>query len=214
MRSAVRGCGVLVFVFCAILAFGTAPARAQSVIDEWATVKAPPPPELKSVTIDPKKTALMVLDFRKEGCTPDRRPRCVAALPKVQKILSQARAKNMFIAHTTTTSTTVADIPAELTPLPGEPVLKTSMDKLTGSDLPEQFKAKGIDTIIIVGTSANGAVLNTAAGAVLRGFKIIVPVDGMPADGPYQEQFSIWQIANGPTLREMSTLTRSDMMKF
>lgn len=189
-------------------------SRAQSVLDEWSKVKAPPAPEVKKVTLDPKKTVYMVLDFRKQSCTQKHRPRCVTALPHVQKLLSEARAKGVMVVHTTTTRSTVDDIPAELKPRKGELVLKTSLDKLYGSDLPEKLKAKGIDTILISGTSANGAVMNTASGAALRGFKVIVPVDTMPADGAYQEQFSIWQIANGPTVREKATITRSDLITF
>jgi len=37
----------------------------KTIIDEWATVKAPSPPELKSVTLDPKTTAILVLDMLK-----------------------------------------------------------------------------------------------------------------------------------------------------
>jgi nicotinamidase-related amidase len=190
------------------------PLHAQSVLDEWASVKAPPPPPLKSVTLDSKKTLLMVLDFRMGSCTPQTRPRCAAALPHVQKLLTDARSHGAMVVHTTTTRTTVEDIPAMLKPMEGERVLRTSMDKLSGTDLPDILKAKGIDTILITGTSANGAVLNTTNGAVIRGFKAIVPVDTMPADGAYQEQFVIWQLANGPTLREEATVTRSDMVMF
>ena len=198
-----------------VAALWAVPAPAgQSVIDEWATIKAPPPPALKEVTIDPKKTALLVLDFRKDACSKERRPRCADSLPNVLKVLGQARAKGMMIIHTTTTSSTPDDIPAELKPIAGEQLFKSSMDKLTGTDIPEQWKAKGIDSVIITGTSANGAVLATSGGAAVRGFKIIVPVDTMPAEGAYQEQLTVFQIANAPTLREMSTLTRSDMMKF
>ena len=34
---------------------GAAPASAQTIVDEWATVQAPKPPELKPVTLDPKQ---------------------------------------------------------------------------------------------------------------------------------------------------------------
>lgn len=197
-----------------LAALAPMPLQAQSVLDEWDSVKAPPPPPLKSVTLDPKKTLLMVLDFRVGSCTPKDRPRCAIALPHVQKLLTEARSRGVMVVHTTTTRTTVEDIPAQLKPIEGELVLKTSMDKLSGTDLPETSKAKGIDTILITGTSANGAVLNTTNGAVIRGFKAIVPVDTMPADGAYQEQFVVWQLANGPTLREEATVTRSDMVTF
>jgi nicotinamidase-related amidase len=210
----IQGCVLCVITLLAMLVMAADPSRAQSVIDEWASVKAPPPPELKKVTIDSKKTALLVLDFRQQACTPETRPRCARAVPHVQALLKEARAKGMMVVHTTTTRSTPEDIPAALKPVAGEQVLRTSMDKLTGTDLPEVMKSKGIDTLIITGTSGNGAVLNTVGGAVIRGFKVVVPVDTMPADGPYQEQFAIWQIANGPTVREMSTITRSDIVSF
>ena len=54
-----------------------APALAATCIDEWASVKAPPPPQLKQVTVDPKTTALLMLDFMKQNC--GKRPACVAS---------------------------------------------------------------------------------------------------------------------------------------
>lgn len=39
------------------------PARAGNIIEEWGNVKAPPAPELKPVTVDPKTTALLMLDY-------------------------------------------------------------------------------------------------------------------------------------------------------
>ena len=40
----------------------------QTIVDEWATVQAPKPPELKPLTLDPKTTALLVLDIIKQSC--------------------------------------------------------------------------------------------------------------------------------------------------
>jgi hypothetical protein len=37
----------------ALIVFGAVPSRGETIIDEWQNVKAPPPPELKSVTLDP-----------------------------------------------------------------------------------------------------------------------------------------------------------------
>ncbi|HTI87377.1 MAG TPA: isochorismatase family cysteine hydrolase [Alphaproteobacteria bacterium] len=188
--------------------------RAQTVIEEWNSAKAPPPPEVKAVTVDPKKTALLVMDFNKNGCTPERRARCVAALPKVQKILNEARAKGMLVIHTLSGTTKPPDIVTELTPKNGERAFNAPIDKFYNNDLEKTFKDRGIDTVILTGTSSNGAVLFTAGGAAVRGFKVIVPVDGMPGDGVYQEQFAAWNIANGPTVREKSTLTKIDMISF
>ena len=107
-----------------------------------------------------------------------------------------------------------SDIVADVKPLQNERVVQVRGDKFDKNDLNETLKNKGINTIITVGTSANGAVLFTAIGASQRGFKVVVPVDAMPADTAYQEQFSIWEIANGPTIREVSTLTTLERIHF
>src|SRR6202051_1987701 len=39
------------------------------VISDWSTAVAPPPPELKEVTVDPATTALLFLDMMKAGCS-------------------------------------------------------------------------------------------------------------------------------------------------
>jgi hypothetical protein len=58
----------------AVAMLATSPSVAADIISEWATVKAPPAPELKPVTLDGKTTALLILDMMKGGCTA--RPRC------------------------------------------------------------------------------------------------------------------------------------------
>ena len=60
---------VLVF-----LTSGISLAQTKTIIDEWAIVQAPKPPELKPVTLDPKTSALLVLDFVKQTCNTERRP--------------------------------------------------------------------------------------------------------------------------------------------
>ena len=98
---------------------GAAPASAQTIVDEWATVQAPKPPELKPVTLDPKTTALLVLDFVKQTCNAERRPRCLTSVPKVQALLKLARDKGVVVVHSITTAATPADIAKELTPARG-----------------------------------------------------------------------------------------------
>ncbi len=60
-------------------------AGAGDIIADWDTVKLPPKPELKSVTVDPKTTALLVLDLMKNNC--GQRPRCMPIVPTVKKLL-------------------------------------------------------------------------------------------------------------------------------
>ena len=47
---------------------GPAAAAAQTIVDRWASVPAPPPPVLKPVTADPKTTALLMLDLMTQNC--------------------------------------------------------------------------------------------------------------------------------------------------
>ena len=184
-------------------------ALCQTIVDEWAGVKAPPPPELKPVTIDPKVTALLMLDFVKQFCGP--RPRCVASLPKVQRLLTQARAKGVQVLYSL--GTTVADIYPEVAPVGGEHVVTSGPDKFLNTDLEKVLKEKGIKVVIAVGVAAEGAVLHTASGAALRGFKVIVPVDGMSST-PYAEQYTAWHLTNAPRLGPQTTLTRIDLIGY
>jgi len=52
------------------------------------------------------------------------------------------------------------------------------------------LKGRGVKTVVVVGAAANGAVLYTASPAVMRSFKVIVPVDGISADNAYAEQYT------------------------
>jgi len=187
--------------------------RAADIIDEWASVKAPPPPELKPVTVDAKTTALLVMDFLPGGyCA--KQPRCVAALPSVKKILDAARAANATVIYSIAGNFTMADTLKEVAPLGNEPYVKAHADKFLDTDLDKILKDKGIQTVITTGTSGNGAVLYTASEAAIRGYKVIVPVDGLPSTDSYAEQFTVWQLAHGPGFAKQVTITRSDMIKF
>ena len=189
-------------------------ARAQTIVDEWASVQAPPPPALKPVTVDPKTTALLMLDFNYQTCK-DRRPRCVASIPKVKTLLTAARAAGVPVAYTLGGgSKSSVDIAPELAPTAGEPAVSSGVDKFVNTELEKILKDKGVTTVIVVGTAANGAVLYTASGAAMRGFTVIIPVDGVSADNTYAEQFVAWHLANVPVISPSMTLTTIDNVKF
>jgi nicotinamidase-related amidase len=190
-----------------------ASAFAQTIVDEWSTVKAPPAPELKSVTIDPKVTALLILDIQKQNCNMERRPRCVASVPKIQGLLARTRAKGVPVIYSLGTGT-AADIYQEVAPLGGEPVVTSGPDKFLGTDLEKILKERGITTVIVTGTAAHGAVTYTASGAALRGFKVIVPVEGMSAENTYAEHYTAWHLVNAPRVGVQVTLTRIDMIQY
>jgi nicotinamidase-related amidase len=211
MKHAVAGS-----ILIAMLAFGPpASVEAATIIDEWASVKAEPAPELKPVTVDPKTTALLVMDLVKGSCNAQRRPRCVASIPVVAKLMDEARAKGVMLINTVAGSGGVADILPEVAPKPGEAVLtNTIADKFDRTDLEKMLKDKGIATVITVGTAAHGAVLYTASQAAFRSLKVIVPVDGASSENLYAEQAVAWLLSHAPGVAQQVTLTSVGMMTF
>ena len=191
-------------------------ATTGTILEEWQSIAVPPPPPIASVTVDPKKTALFLLDFLAHVCTEQNRPRAAAVLPRLADFLAEARRRGMVVVHTSTRGGVDdgSDLAAPLKPASGERVYRAASDKFLGNDLEAFLRGRGVDTVIVTGTSANGCLLFTTAGAVLRGFRAIVPIDGMPAATPYQEQFVIWEIGNGPVLRDKAVLTRLDAIGF
>ena len=189
------------------------PASAQTIVDTWDAVKTPPAPELKSVILDSKATALLLLDFNKQTCNAERRPRCIASIPKVQELLEEARSKGFTIIYSLSAGATSTDIARELAPQKGEPVVTAGPDKFMGTDLEKILMDKGIKTVIVTGTAAHGAVLYTASGAAFRGMQVILPVDGMSAENTYAEQYTAWHLANAPRVSNKVTLTKIDLIK-
>ena len=189
------------------------PASAQTIVDTWDAVKAPPAPELKSVILDSKATALLLLDFNKQTCNAERRPRCIASIPKVQELLEEARSKGFTIIYSLSAGATSTDIARELAPRKGEPVVTAGPDKFMGTDLEKILMDKGIKTVIVTGTAAHGAVLYTASGAAFRGMQVILPVDGMSAENTYSEQYTAWHLANAPRVSSKVILTKIDLIK-
>jgi len=195
----------------AAVALAVPPAFATNIIDEWAGVKAPSPPPLKPVTLDAKTTALLMLDFMNQNC--GKRPRCLATIPAMKKLLGEARDKKVAVVYSLIRNTTLADVLTDVAPRSGEPSVVSGPNKFLGTQLETILKDKGITTVIVVGTAAHGAVLNTASHAALIGLSVIVPVDGMSAD-PYAEQYTAWHLVNAPVIASKVTLTKSDMIKF
>jgi nicotinamidase-related amidase len=189
---------------------GVPSASAQGVIDEWASVKAPPPPTLGRVTVDPKTTALLVLDLAGQTCNATQRPRCIAMLPRLNPLLAKARAKGWFVVYTLGAASTPADILPEVAMLGSEPVVTSGPDKFVATDLEKILKDHGIKTVIAIGAAAHGAVLHTATGSAFRGFNVVVPVDGMAADSAYAEQYTAWDLVNAPRLADRVKLTALD----
>jgi nicotinamidase-related amidase len=196
------------------VSFGASTSHAASITDEWASVKVPPAPTLKSVTVDPKTTALLVLDIIKPVCNSERYPRCPGTIPTLKKLIGVARAKGLLIIYTSVLNVPKTAIYEEVAPASGDPFVQGLTDKFLHTDLEKILREKGITTVITAGTVAQGAIIMTGSEAALRGFSVIVPVDTVSADTTFPELYAVWHLANAPIVAPKVTLTRSDMIKF
>jgi len=199
-----------------VLSAATIPlAHSQGILDEWSQVKAPPPPALKPVRIDPAASALIVMDVSTRSCSRAKRPRCAGSLPAIAKLVREARASGVLVLYSLAGHDKRSDLPKALAARAADTVLTgAGPDKFVGSDLQAILKAKHIKTLIAVGTSAEGAVLNTASGAAFLGFEVVVPVDCMSSDTLFGEQSTAWYLAHAPRVSQRTTLTAVDRMAF
>ncbi len=198
----------------ALLMSGTV-AQAADLATEWAGIKAPEMPALQKATPDVKTTALIVMDFMKTSCTEQARPRCVATIAPVKKLIADARAKGVAVVYAVTGNDPVmTNFLPDLAAQAGEPIVAARADKFLGTDLDKILKDKGIKTVIPVGTASNGAVLYTATGAAFRNYDVLLPIDGMSGNNAWSEQIVAWQLVNGPGLADRVKLTKTDMIAF
>src|SRR5579863_1651922 len=140
----------------AALLLGIVAAHSATIIDDWGNAKFPAPPQLKPVTLVPNETALLVMDFTVQTCTPERRKRCADSVPKVKAFVEAARAKGALIIYSVAVPGSVpTDVLKELAPAAGEDVLPPlGPDKFIHSDLEKTLHDKGIVTVVVMGTQA------------------------------------------------------------
>ncbi len=200
----------------AALSLGQAQSRAQGVIDDWNSVNTPAAPALKPIVVDPRTTALLLFDFTTQTCSPDRRPRCAASVPRLKKLLDDARSHGMYVMYSVAIAGTGrTDILSDIKSADSEPVLPPlGPDKFINSDLEKTLKDRGIITLILTGTAAQTTVLHTGGEAALRGFKVIVPVDAMSSNDAFPELYTAWHLANSARIMDATTLTAVNMISY
>ena len=193
----------------------SASSFAQGIIDEWSSVKTPPPPAIQKITLESKTTALLVLDVAKHTCNNEVRPRCVDMLPKVKKLMAKARAKGLLVVYALgllPTPGEPSDIWPEAAMVGEEPWVRAGPDKFLKTDLEKILIDRGIKTVVVTGAASHGAVMYTIGSAVFRGLKVIVPVDVIAAESTYAEQYTVWHLQNAPRMAANVRLTSVDLI--
>ncbi|MBM2810112.1 MAG: hypothetical protein HW416_871, partial [Chloroflexi bacterium] len=163
----------------------------------------------------------LVLDMTEATCGP--RPTCIATVPAVASLLENARSAGVFVVYSTGRAPT--NVLADLAPWEDDPTVGSAADKFYGTDLDEILRSRGITTVVIIGTVANGAPLYTTFGASLRGYTVVVAEDGISEETgqPFDKVVARYQIlnqagfanpTNTPLVAQRATLSRTDMITF
>ena len=198
---------LLVVSLLMTLGFAGAPVAAQEL---------PAIPDPVPVTLERETTALLMLDFQEGTCLS--RPACVESLPTIVALFDWARAGGLWVFH----SGTMGGVPLpEAARLPDEPVVISSANKFFNTDLDELLRERGIRTLVMAGTTANGAVLYTSFGATSRGYTVVVAEDGISSPNDFQTFLTRYQLLNQPGFANPNnmplqanavTLSRSDLL--
>ena len=177
-------------------------------------------PELvfeKKVTLDPVKTAVIIVDMQNDFVRDNGSlhvPSAKETIKNIIPLLDKAREKNVKIVYTQDThfdgdkeweiwpvhckkGSNGWKIIDELKPVEGEMVFeKNRYDGFYETSLEHYLShVWGISNVVIVGTVSNICVLHTAASAGLRWYNIIVPADGISSLTDFDQAMTLRQVA-------------------
>jgi nicotinamidase-related amidase len=164
-----------------------------------------PVPEPKPVTIDPAKTALVIVDMQNDFCKPEGlvylSPRRGAVIEPIRRLVGRCRESGIEVIYVQSIrypdspeftafgrrpfllqGSWGAQIADELTPLPDEPVVeKNSHDCFNNTRMEQLLAEKGIRpcewTIIVVGLGLTNCVGCAVSGFSVRSYWVVLPMD-------------------------------------
>lgn len=174
-------------------------------------------PDPSPVVLVGSKTALIIVDMQNDFSKPNGKlfvgETIGPTIPKIQILLKKAREKRVPVIYTQDwmprdspefkiwgehclQGSHGAEIIDELHPSSNDHIIrKESYDPFFGTDLEEVLKKLAVNTVVITGTVSNICVLHTASSAALRGYRVVVPVDGMSALHPFDHLAAKRQIS-------------------
>src|SRR6476646_6891915 len=204
-----------------VLALCGGAAHAQPAGKPMQTLQMPAMPEPARVTLNPKTTALLVLDYVEDICATQ--PKCKSQmLPAMTPFMERARKASLVVAYGTRERNMAHWLP-QVAPAAGDiKIVNTAQDRFYNTELDKALKAKGITTLIVVGWKISGSLTYSSVGATLRGYTVVIPVDTTAAATDYEQTIGFYQILNQgngnltnvPLKPKAPTLTRTDMITF
>jgi len=200
---------------------GASEAPAAQAPAKMITLQMPATPDPARVTLDPKTTALIVLDYVEDIC--NNQVSCkTKMLPAMTPFMERVRKAGLTVAYGTRAPNQTKWL-KEVAPVPGDiRITNTAQDRFYGTDLDKELKAKGIKTLIMVGWKISGSVTYTSVGAMAHDYTVVIPVDTTSAASGYETTIGFYNVlnsgnanlANEPLKPKAVTLTRTDMITF
>ncbi len=196
-------------------------AAGREAPGKMQTVQMPATPDPARVTLDPKTTALVVLDYVEDICNTQESCK-TKMLPAVTPFMAQVRKAGLTVAYGTRAQNQTMWL-KEVAPMQGDiRITNTAQDRFYGTDLDKELKAKGIKTLIMVGWKISGSIQYTSVGAMAHGYTVVIPMDTTSAGSDYETTIGFYNVlnsgtanlANAPLKANSVTLTRTDMVNF
>jgi|tagenome__1003787_1003787.scaffolds.fasta_scaffold20112981_1 nicotinamidase-related amidase len=178
------------------------------------TLPVPDIPVDERVAIDPRRSALVVVDMQHDFVSEGgalQVPEAAATVPAIARLLELARGSGMRVLFSQDThgpgdpefaiwpehaleGSWGWGIVEAIAPVAGETVLrKPRYDAFYGTPLDHLLRVWGIDTLVLCGTVANICVHYTAASAALRWYHVVVVQDAVSALDPFDLAASLRQ---------------------
>ena len=193
----------------------------------------------KSTTFEPKtlvlrreSTVVMVVDMQKDFVNEDGKlyvgESVRKIIPNIQGTLAKAREKNVPVIYTQdwhakddpefkvwpahcVEETVGAEIVQPLKPASRDFIVrKKSYDPWFETELEELLRRLKTKTMVVTGAVSNICVLHAVAGATLRGYESVVPMDCIAALNDVDQEFAFHQIVS----LYKGVLTTSELLSF
>ncbi len=185
------------------------------------TLQMPAMPDPARIALDPRATALMVLDFVEDISATQPKIKS-QMLPAMVPFIQRVRKAGLVVAYGTRAQNMTHWL-QEVAPAEGDiKVVSTAQDRFYNTDLDKLLKATGITTLIMVGWKISGSVTYTSVGAMIRNYAVVIPVDTTAAATDYETAIGFYNVLNSgnanltnePLKPKSVTLSRTDLIAF
>ena len=203
------------------LALSSGAGQAAQAPGKMQTLQMPATPDPARVTLDPKTTALVVLDYVEDICNSQASCK-TKMLPAMTPFMAKVRQAGLTVAYGTRAQNQTKWL-KEVAPAAGDiRITNTAQDRFYNTDLDKNLKAKGIKTLIMVGWKISGSITYTSVGAMAHGYTVVIPMDTTSAGSDYETTIGFYNVlnsgnanlANAPLKANAVTLTRTDLITF